>query len=246
MYRHRTLFRKGWGDQNPVALWHSPPHHLLQTAIHCRRHAIPPPPPRGSKMAPAPTACCSCGCNSNRLSVAGLCFASSVSTIHRRALAGRPPVPPQLNPQPPLKPLPEHQKFHFIKEPPSASELGTQNMHCTRSGLPYQGTHSHVGVKLPEQEEEPELELGLTSGKQTSCLDNPTLIPPPPPCDIPSGCCFFTGSWTVTRSSLRMLHQVAAFYRPLRPVLLLVSFPRSRSPVVGVLGLCPPPPTGKY
>ena len=26
--------------------------------------------------------------------------------------------------------------------------------------------------------------------------------------------------------------------RPLRPVLLLVSFPRSRSPVVGVLGLC--------
>ena len=24
---------------------------------------------------------------------------------------------------------------------------------------------------------------------------------PPPPCDIPSGCCFFTGPWTVTRSS---------------------------------------------
>ena len=31
---------------------------------------------------------------------------------------------------------------------------------------------------------------------------------------------------------------VAAFCRPLRPVLLLVSFPRSRSPVVGVPGLC--------
>ena len=61
---------------------------------------------------------------------------------------------------------------------------------------------------------------------------------PPPPCDIPSGCCFFTGPWTVTRSSLRMLRRVAAFCRPLRPVLLLVSFPRSRSPVVGVLGLC--------
>ena len=57
-------------------------------------------------------------------------------------------------------------------------------------------------------------------------------------CDIPSGCCFFTGPWTVTRSSLRMLRRVAAFCRPLRPVLLLVSFPRSRSPVVGVLGLC--------
>ena len=59
-----------------------------------------------------------------------------------------------------------------------------------------------------------------------------------PRCDIPSGCCFFTGPWTVTRSSLRMLRRVAAFCRPLRPVLLLVSFPRSRSPVVGVPGLC--------
>ena len=62
--------------------------------------------------------------------------------------------------------------------------------------------------------------------------------PPPPLCDIPSGCCSFTGPWTVTRSSLRVLRRVAAFCRPLRPVLLLVSFPRSRSPVVGVLGLC--------
>ena len=34
-----------------------------------------------------------------------------------------------------------------------------------------------------------------------------------------------------------MLRRVAAFCRP-QPVLLLVSFPRSRSPVVGVLGLC--------
>ena len=59
----------------------------------------------------------------------------------------------------------------------------------------------------------------------------------PPICDIPSGCCFFTGPWTVTRSSLRMLRRVAAFCLPLRPVLLLVSFPRSRSPVVGVPGL---------
>ena len=57
------------------------------------------------------------------------------------------------------------------------------------------------------------------------------------PRDIPSGCCSFTGLWTVTRSSLRMLRLVAAFCRPLRPVLLLVSFPHSRSPVVGVLGL---------
>ena len=62
--------------------------------------------------------------------------------------------------------------------------------------------------------------------------------PPPPLCDIPSGRCSFTGPWTVTRSSLRMLRRVTAFCRPLRPVLLLVSFPRSRSPVVGALGLC--------
>ena len=61
---------------------------------------------------------------------------------------------------------------------------------------------------------------------------------PSPLCDIPSGCCSFTGPWTVTRSSLRMLRRVATFCWPLRPVLLLVSFPRSRSPVVGVLGLC--------
>ena len=46
------------------------------------------------------------------------------------------------------------------------------------------------------------------------------------------------GPRTVTRSSLRMLHRVAVFCRPLRPVLLLVSFPHSRSPVVGVPGLC--------
>ena len=59
---------------------------------------------------------------------------------------------------------------------------------------------------------------------------------PPPPCDIPSRCCSFTGPWTVTRSSLRMLRRVAAFCRPLRPVLLLVSFPRSRSPVVWCAG----------
>ena len=65
----------------------------------------------------------------------------------------------------------------------------------------------------------------------------PATPPPPPPRDIPFGCCFFTGPWTVTRSSLRVLRRVAAFCRPLRPVLLLLSFPRPRSPVVGVPGL---------
>ena len=65
-----------------------------------------------------------------------------------------------------------------------------------------------------------------------------TVAPPPPLCDILSDCCSFTGPWTVSCSSLRMLRRVAAFCLPLRPVLLLVSFPHSRSPVVGVLGLC--------
>ena len=70
-------------------------------------------------------------------------------------------------------------------------------------------------------------------------LSREPLSPAPPSlCDIPSGCCSFAGPWTVTRSSLRMLRRVAAFCRPLRPVLLVVSFPRSRSPVVGVPGLC--------
>ena len=70
-----------------------------------------------------------------------------------------------------------------------------------------------------------------------SCQSRPFPYPPPL-CDMPSGCCFFTGPWTVTRSSLRMLRRVAAFCRPVWPVLLLVSFLRSRSPVVGVPGLC--------
>ena len=73
---------------------------------------------------------------------------------------------------------------------------------------------------------------------QEACSSLHMLRRCPPLCDIPSGYCFFTGPWTVTRSSRRMLRRVAAFCRPLRPVLLLVSFPRSRSPVVGVLGLC--------
>ena len=74
-------------------------------------------------------------------------------------------------------------------------------------------------------------------GESFGALEKPQLPPPPPLCDIPSGCCSFTGPWTVTRSSLRMLRRVAAFCRPLRPVLLLVSFPCSRSPVVSVWGL---------
>ena len=65
-----------------------------------------------------------------------------------------------------------------------------------------------------------------------------TCLGAAPLCDITSGCCFFTGPWTVTRSSLRMPRRVAAFCRLLGPVLLLVLFPRSRIAVVGAPGLC--------
>ena len=58
-----------------------------------------------------------------------------------------------------------------------------------------------------------------------------------PPCGIPSGCWFFTGPWTVTRSSLRMLHRVTAVSRPLQPVFFVVSFSRCRGPVVGCTGV---------
>ena len=81
--------------------------------------------------------------------------------------------------------------------------------------LPVQCTSSNGGWQDPQ--------CGLASPE----FINPLV-------DIPSGCCSFTGRWTFTRSSLRTLRRVTAFCRPLRPVLLLVSFPRSRSPVVGV------------
>ena len=93
------------------------------------------------------------------------------------------------------------------------------------------------GPRMPHESEDgasaatPE-HAGARGGKDSSHTHSHT----PPPCDIPSGCCSFTRPWTVTRSSLRMLRRVAAFCRPLQPVLLLVSFPRSRSPVVGVPG----------
>ena len=44
---------------------------------------------------------------------------------------------------------------------------------------------------------------------------------PPPRCGIPSGCCFFTAPWTVTRSSLRVLRWVAAAGAPAGVVVVL-------------------------
>ena len=90
-------------------------------------------------------------------------------------------------------------------------------------------------AKIPQNA----LFVGGCQGRIFPTPPHPACTHPPthPLWDIPSGCCFFTGPWTVTRSSLRMLRRGAAFCRSLRPVLLLVSFPRSPSPVVGVPGL---------
>ena len=82
-----------------------------------------------------------------------------------------------------------------------------------------------------------------------------------PLCAIPSGCCSFTGPWTVTRSSLRMLRWVAAFLSaaaagaPAGVVSAFAEprrwcvggcaecggmcpFARQRRPIVGVLRMC--------
>ena len=91
------------------------------------------------------------------------------------------------------------------------------------------------------------MDPSVATGQQSFTNEAGVRVYGTPLCDTLSACCFFTGPWTVTRSSLRLWRRVAAFCRPLRPVLLLVSFPRSWGPVVGVLGLCitpPPPPRG--
>ena len=98
-------------------------------------------------------------------------------------------------------------------------------------------THSPQHVRKTFPREKMKFIEGPRNWRSILCTQT-LFLAPDPLCDIPSGCCFFTGPWTVTRSPLRMLRRVATFCRPLRPVLLLVSFPRSRSPVVGVLGLC--------
>ena len=64
------------------------------------------------------------------------------------------------------------------------------------------------------------LGTGWAPWRGRGCLTPFQCIPsnaPPPLCDLPLGRGFFTGPWTVTRSSLRMLRRVAAFCRPLRP-----------------------------
>ena len=119
--------------------------------------------------------------------------------------------------------------------PPTASSSGPAMGHYRRCAPPHARRCKRRRTRAPVPLRHGQLQL--PSGG-SGPLQLSALAPPPPLCDIPFGCCSFTGPWTVTRSSLCMLRWVAAFCWPLRPVLLLVSFPRSQSPVVGVLGLC--------
>ena len=111
---------------------------------------------------------------------------------------------------------------------PESRESGSTHPPTTNQALSIRGVGGSE-IHLPKKNLDPKLAAGKRS------FVGPTQTPL---WDIPSGCCLSTGPWTVPRSSLHMLRQVAAFCQLLWPVLLLVSFLRSWSPVVGVLGLC--------
>ena len=130
----------------------------------------------------------------------------------------------------------------------------------TRPGTPRYGLVSGLhpsGMTQPLGDGSISLQRGYCCTRPSSA--QPSCAHDPPLCDIPSGCCFFTGPWTVTRSSLLHVASgccfllaaaagapagvISAFAEP-RGVLGLcwmwrdVPFARQRRPVVGVLGLC--------
>ena len=117
---------------------------------------------------------------------------------------------------------------------------------CTSHRRPEQSPEPEVWRRWSETR--PVVRSRVGPRTAASCPETPIACNRYPRCDV--GCWFFTGLWTVTRSSLRMLRRVAALIQRLRPEPLLVSFPRSRSPgagvpfarqrrrVVGVLRLC--------
>ena len=108
--------------------------------------------------------------------------------------------------EPPLKSLP----FKCVPGAPGGKKAGNSGTHMNtppkgRSGVvPHKNRRSH-GRWLG----------GLERRAGRGGLQIQGSGPYPPPlCDIPSGCCSFTGPWTVTRSSLHMLRRVAAFCTP--------------------------------
>ena len=90
---------------------------------------------------------------------------------------------------------------------------GTQTLvECCQTGLLWSSQQQPVlelglGCML-QLNRQRKVEVELAGTKRARHIRD--LHSPPPPCDILSGCCFFTGPWTVTRSSLRMLRRVAA------------------------------------
>ena len=103
------------------------------------------------------------------------------------------------------------------------------NMCTHQHTAPGPGGNSSAGT-LPQR-------LGQQpgTGLPLDCFDEDQqhhIAPPPPPmCDILSGCCFFAGALDSHPFFPSHVASGRCFCRPLRPVLLLVSFPHSRSPV---------------
>ena len=163
---------------------------------------------------------------------------------------GEPPPPEGLGTTPVGESPPPHGK-RVVKKPTQNGLKKTPNWEKPPPPRPKWSTPPPLMGRAPpppRDGENPQMGKRTPQAPPSTKKKHP---PPPlwtksPPCVTfrffsrhhPLGCCSYTGPWTVTRSSLRMLRRVAVFCRPLRPVLLLVAFPRSRSPVVGALGLC--------
>ena len=181
------------------------------------------------------------------------------------------PTSPERKWRPPSPP-PEHFALTtdiFVINTPTVPGPSTRHPLAAGSAPPPPCAAVHVGFRpSPVRQPHPLPPLRYTNRaprpSPPECTNSPPTprarqraSPPTPPpqgmhwkggryplCDIPSGCCSFTGPWTVTRSSLRMLRRVAAFCRPLRPVLLLVSpLPGTPPPFQGAQPMpshCPP------
>ena len=129
------------------------------------------------------------------------------------------------------------------------------------SGVPCPGPHSACGsvrVRVLRVCSATELQPDLRLDPPPPCPLPPrpasppkSLHRPPPPspplCDMPSGCCSFTGPRTVARSSLRVLRRVSVFGRLLRPGVPRGVVSASAEPIrwpTGAVLVAAPPPNG--